>query len=335
MNRTKYFDYIEEKLNLFSQRIESRAKLNLLNHHLHAEDFFKQVFNIVYDLNLINSNLLIKNSEGIDLIDKEKKIIISISSTATKTKILSGMSKKGISNYIGYNFKFISISKSADSLKIKTYLENPYNLQFNPATDIFDKDKLLGEILHTNSDKLIQLYKLFRAEFSDNIEFEDDKENKINRVTNLIFNQCKEINKILSSISISGQQGKLAFDHLKLCNLVVKPDIPDDKKIDGFEKYKGFIILLVRNENTNSYLQTLKKSLIFFEGVINEFDSKNKKILLGIIDININSVFVKEAILLIEETAFSMEKIMNLCILSKTNRADINSINTSFKRLKL
>lgn len=40
MNRSAYFDYIEEKINLLALRIESRGKLNILNLHLHNENFY-------------------------------------------------------------------------------------------------------------------------------------------------------------------------------------------------------------------------------------------------------------------------------------------------------
>ena len=170
MNSSQYFDYIEEKLNYLALRLESRAKLNLLNLHIHAEDFYKQLFNILFGWNLVNLNLLEKNSAGIDLIDIENKIIISVSGTATKAKIVAGMTREDIKKYDGYKFKFISISKSVKSLKSNKYPDNPHNLDFDPNKDIFDKDKLLNEIMHVDSSKSYELYKLFKAEFSNDSE---------------------------------------------------------------------------------------------------------------------------------------------------------------------
>ena len=42
MNRSKYFDYIEEKLTVLAIRIEKRGKLNILNLHVHSENFYLQ-----------------------------------------------------------------------------------------------------------------------------------------------------------------------------------------------------------------------------------------------------------------------------------------------------
>ena len=57
MNRTIYFDYIEEKLNTLAVRIKVRNKLNLLELNIHSENFFADLGNIICDLDLKNWNL--------------------------------------------------------------------------------------------------------------------------------------------------------------------------------------------------------------------------------------------------------------------------------------
>lgn len=47
MNRTIYFDYIEEKLNTLAVRIKARNKLNLLELNIHSENFFAGLCNII------------------------------------------------------------------------------------------------------------------------------------------------------------------------------------------------------------------------------------------------------------------------------------------------
>ena len=68
MNRTIYFDYIEEKLNTLASRIEMRSKLNLLELNIHSENFFAYLCNIIFDLELENLNFSYQNINGIDLI---------------------------------------------------------------------------------------------------------------------------------------------------------------------------------------------------------------------------------------------------------------------------
>ena len=45
MNRSNYFNYIEEKLNILSYRIKSRGKINLLDLNIYSETFFAELMN--------------------------------------------------------------------------------------------------------------------------------------------------------------------------------------------------------------------------------------------------------------------------------------------------
>ena len=52
MNRSKYFDYIEVKINFLSYRIKNRGKINLLDLNIHSETFFAEMLNKVLDLSI-------------------------------------------------------------------------------------------------------------------------------------------------------------------------------------------------------------------------------------------------------------------------------------------
>lgn len=86
MNRTMYFNYIEEKINVNAVRIESRGKLNILDLNQHSESFYNNFLNILYGWKLINLNEIKLNVEAIDLVDVDNKIIVQVSATATKQK---------------------------------------------------------------------------------------------------------------------------------------------------------------------------------------------------------------------------------------------------------
>jgi hypothetical protein len=86
MNRSYYFDYIEEKLNTLGHRIAVRGKINILDLNMYSEAFFADLLNRLFNLELENMNVIKQNVEGIDLVDKKNKIIAQISSTATKQK---------------------------------------------------------------------------------------------------------------------------------------------------------------------------------------------------------------------------------------------------------
>ncbi|MDO9105264.1 MAG: SMEK domain-containing protein [Methylovulum sp.] len=165
MNRSKYFNYISDKLNEFASLILLRGSFNLLDYHIHSERFFRDFFNMLFDLKLVKT--ADHNEPGIDLVDENNRIVVSVSSTSTKDKIERSL-KKVNPKYSGYKFKFISISKDADQLKTKSY-SNPHNLMFEPAVDIYDIQTLLGLILEMEIDPLGNIFSFIKNELGGGI----------------------------------------------------------------------------------------------------------------------------------------------------------------------
>ena len=161
MNRSIYFNYIEEKLNTLATRIVSRGKLNLLELNIHSEGFYQDFVNLLFDWKLENLNAIKSNSAGI-IIDTTNKIVVQVSSVATKQKIEAALSKD-LSKQKDFSFKFISISKDAAKLRQKTY-KNPYNLNFSPSYDIFDILSLLSIIKDLEISKLKEVYEFIKKE---------------------------------------------------------------------------------------------------------------------------------------------------------------------------
>ncbi len=196
MNRSTYFDFIESKLSLLATRIEVRGGLNILNLHLHSENFYLHFFKVLFGWELQNLNAMQQNAAGVDLVDTTNKIIVQVSATATKQKIESALAKD-LSTYKGYSFKFISISKDAKKLRTKTF-SNPHNLAFSPAEDIFDITSLLVLIEKMDIDRQKDVYEFLKKE----LKSEPDPEKVESNLTTII--------KILSKEDWS--QGALGFE---------------------------------------------------------------------------------------------------------------------------
>ena len=169
MNRTTYFNYIEEKLNINAVRIESRGKLNILDLNQHSENFYNDFLNKLYGWNLANLNELKQNVEAIDLVDEENRLIVQVSATATKGKLDNSFSKQIYKDYVGFTFKFVSISKD---FKIKNYKipNNIYNLKFDPDKDIIDKNRILKKILGLDIIHQEEIYKFIKKELGNEID---------------------------------------------------------------------------------------------------------------------------------------------------------------------
>ena len=170
MNRTWYFNYIEEKLNILAYRIETRGKINILDLNIHSETFFADLCNIVFGLNLVNLNSFVQNTEGIDLIDKKNKVVVQVSATCTKTKIEYSLSKEIYKKYNGYDYKFISISKNASDTLKQTIFQNPYTMNFNPLQDIWDVVGILRKVSSDSIDKQRVLYDFISKELGQTVD---------------------------------------------------------------------------------------------------------------------------------------------------------------------
>jgi hypothetical protein len=168
MNRPPLYSYIEERLMVLAYRVETRGKLNILDLHLHSENFYRDFLNLLYGWELENLNKVCQNVEAIDLIDNKYRIVIQVSSTSTKQKIESALMKDSMAYYRGWAFKFISISHSATDLRSKTFA-NPNGLNFSPKDDIYDVESLLREVLCLKIDKLKEVEAFIRKELGNDI----------------------------------------------------------------------------------------------------------------------------------------------------------------------
>lgn len=152
-------------LSVLCTRVALRGKLNILNLHLHCEDFYAGLLNRLYDLQLKNMNAYVQNAEGIDLIDADAKVILQVSATSTAQKVNAALGKD-LSAYTGHSFRFMSISKDAGELR-KAKFTNPHKLVFNPANDIYDVASLLHIILHADLSKQREIYDYLRNELAE------------------------------------------------------------------------------------------------------------------------------------------------------------------------
>ena len=264
MNRTRYFNYIEEKLNILAYRIETRGKINILDINIHSETFFADLCNIVFGLNLVNLNSFVQNTEGIDLIDTKNKVVVQVSATCTKTKIEYSLSKEIYKKYNGYDYKFISISKNASDTLKQTIFQNPYTMNFNPLQDIWDVVGILRKVSSDSIDKQRVLYDFISKELGQTVD-----------IVKLDSNIAGIINILAENIdmaSIPPETVPFAIeDKIDFNNLQGVQEIIDDYKIfyhkldqiysefDKGGKNKSFSVL---QETRKQYIKLKKKLLI-------------------------------------------------------------------------
>lgn len=238
MNSSTYFDYIEDKINHLATRIVSRGRLNILNLNLHSESFYARFVNELYGWNLSNANEDNQNIEAIDLIDDENKLIIQVSSTATKDKIERSLSKPLILSKKGYTFKFISIARYADSLMGKTY-KNPHNCTFDSNSDILDKHKILKKIFGCGIDEQRKLYELIEKELGQPEE-KAKLESSIAELINVLSADSLQPDSPSMNVDPFQIEDKISFNNLSASKSIIQecsiysPKV--DKKYEVFDK---------------------------------------------------------------------------------------------------
>jgi len=95
MERKVYIEQIISVLALLSRKVEISASLNLTDLNIHAEDFYKDLFNLAFGYELKNINTIDPNAAAIDLGDVKNKIAIQITSTLTLEKTRKTVEKFG------------------------------------------------------------------------------------------------------------------------------------------------------------------------------------------------------------------------------------------------
>ncbi len=153
MNRSIYVSKIKTLLSLIKSEIQEGGKLNLLDTNVHAEDFYRDLLNLVYGWQLQNMNQRNQNAAGGDLWYEDRKLIIQVTSTCKKEKIQSSIDKLEFEQFNGYRFKFLRIGGDVRKLRKETYKIHA-GIAFDPQSDIMDSSSLLNDIIHLDIERL-------------------------------------------------------------------------------------------------------------------------------------------------------------------------------------
>lgn len=218
MNRSLYFNIIEEKLSTLAVRIENRGKLNILDLHLLSENFYQHFFNELFGWKLENLNTIKANATAIDLIDQTNKIVIQVSATATKEKVESALSKD-LSAYAGYAFKFISISKDASALRSMIFA-NPHNLIFTPQTDVYDIASILKKILVLDIDDQRRIAVFIKKELGSEVEPQKIESNLATIINILAKEDWNQSASVVETIPFEIDK-KIDFNNLNKSRVII------------------------------------------------------------------------------------------------------------------
>lgn len=244
MLRQEYYNKIEERLSWLAHRVKVRGRLNTLDLHIHCENFYRDLLNLVYGWKLVNANSSEQNATAIDLVSVNEKIVIQVSATNTIAKVQRSLDKLG-EIYVGYSFKFLSIADSVDNIQKHTFnILRESGVTFNPKGDSFDTIILLRDINGLDIDTLEKVFQLITKELSFDTfdsKFKSGLAHVINKLSLIDLSQCsvqfdsKDFD-IDSKISVNNlYEFKSIINSYKIYHSIVQ-NIYDDFDAEGANK---------------------------------------------------------------------------------------------------
>lgn len=267
MNRDIYVTKIKTLLNILKCEIKDSGKLNLLDINVHAEDFYRDLLNLIYCWQLQNMNQWNQNAAGGDLWYNGGKLVIQVSSTTTKDKIQSSIDKLSEEQFAGYRFKFLRIDGDVKKLRKESFNTHD-NIAFDPSVDIIDISTLLKDIAHLGIDSLIKVYELCVKEI---IPLDTPKitETDLAIVVKALATNVRDWSKGRRPIEYDVEK-KIVFNHLeehrRLINdyklYIGKLTAVYDEFVDNGTDY-SFIILQNLSDMYSRYLGQYESNALF------------------------------------------------------------------------
>lgn len=259
--RKNYIEIIERRLSYLQLRVSNSDSMSLFDINKHAENFYKALLNAVYNYGLDNLNAETKNAAFIDLVDKQQKKAIQITSQNDSTKIkdtiVGFLSQK---DYADYELKVLLISTNlAKNYSSDLTFDGKY--KFDHKNDIIDVKRLLNDI--NNIDDVEKIKKIKELLEKEVPPFE---------------NQSTESNEVETIMSL--------IEYLSLDNN--RDPITEDSEVDPNNKvYKRF------TEHSDFLVASYQNLFAIYSGILDE--SKRKSGLDGLKSLKIASYLQMES----------------------------------------
>lgn len=162
ITRGHYLGEIIDDLSVLGSQVKMRNALGYTDLTVYAENFFRDVLNILLDIHLSNLNSERSNEPGLDLGDKRAKLAFQITSSAGSTKINETIKKINSAQSKAYS-KFIVLGMNK---RQRSYTLDPVWTKKHSFTEenIWDLDTLARKAVGLELDPLRELHRLIRSD---------------------------------------------------------------------------------------------------------------------------------------------------------------------------
>ncbi|VGQ12612.1 hypothetical protein SB5531_05086 [Klebsiella variicola] len=257
LNRKDNIDKISTKLAILAHKVELNSCLNLMDLNIHAEYFFCDLLNMIFNASLVNLNTINTNAKSIDLIDLRKRLAIQVTSTPEFSKI-----KKTVDGFIETeNINNIDRLIVLIIIKKKRYQAKTYGDKFiiSVSDDVLDYTDLIKLIMGLPPEKIQNICDYLSSQIFDTPSQKAPKE-----VTTIL-----EMIKILST-----------DEHPQSGNGFQEEPDPNGKINKRFSAYAEYL------------MEIYVPLMAAYAGILNEINNSSDS---GIININKLSAYLKRA----------------------------------------
>jgi hypothetical protein len=160
MNRQKLIDEISEQLAILNHKVKLQNGLNLTDLNIHAENFFRDLLNLLFGFRLCNCNADSHNAAAIDLRDDDNRIAIQVTSNSRREKIQSTVEsfcEQGLDE--SYDRLVVLLLGEGRSYRKDFEFARSDGSSFTVriAEDIWDLPKLMRDIGNLKLDRLSEI----------------------------------------------------------------------------------------------------------------------------------------------------------------------------------
>ncbi len=259
--RQEAFNSISRVLAITRYDIEQRQLINEYGLNIHGENYFRDVFNFVYEKKYDNDNFNSQNSACIDLVDKNERLALQITTTRIKEKIDNTFKALNLTKYKDYSIKiFYLLDKSKPNKEtIEEYKKN-FNIDLNDC--LFDYTDLIKKIANLETPKIIEL---------DNKYFKNNTEKYTDEIVlNLVFKH------LIKNYSIKNPNYDDDFGNIDT-NVKIKLNSINNRIETEINKSLDYISLIKDDNDLLSDLRILVVDNLYREVLIELLLSKESK----------------------------------------------------------
>lgn len=180
MNPQKYRNYVLDQLTHLERKVEISVSLNRTDLNLDCEDFYRELLNLLYGLNLKNSNHTNPNQDTFDLCDDDAGQVYQITSSVNREKVrktIRQFEEKYSADYDELYMVFIKRKNALEGSKRQKITEFNSSFGFSVEKHLLDNLDIIKKFDSLEDlDEKKAVYELVRKYFDDTPKEEEANE---------------------------------------------------------------------------------------------------------------------------------------------------------------